>query len=64
MCVVWGWMGVGVDGCMCVCVKKETTKKGRELLCKKELNPRAGKLRAVEVRKETFKSTLCTDFKA
>lgn len=57
-------MGVGVDRCMCVCVKKETTKKGRELLCKKELNPRAGKVRAVEVRKETFKSTLCTDFKA
>lgn len=56
MCVVWGWMGV--------CVKKETTKRGRELPCKKELNPRAGKLRAVQVRKETFKSTLWTHFKA
>lgn len=56
---VWGWMGV------CVYVlKKKQREKGRELLCKKELNPRAGKLRAVEVRKETFKSTLCTDFKA
>lgn len=59
------WCGGGcVCGWMGVCVKKETTKRGRELLCKKELNPRAGKLRAVEGRKQTFKFTLCTDFKA
>lgn len=57
------WCGGGwVWGC--VCVKKGATKRGRELPCKKELNPRAGKLRAVQVRKETFKSTLWTDFKA
>lgn len=60
MFVVWGWMGVWVDGC--VSVKKETTKR-RELPCKKELNATAGKLRTVEVRKETLKSILYTDFK-
>lgn len=48
---------------MGVCVlKKKQQKEGGS--CKKELNPRAGKLRAVEVGKETFKFTLCTDFKA
>lgn len=61
MCVVWGWMGVWVNGCVCVLKKKQQKEGGS---CKKELNPRAGKLRAVEVGKETFKFTLCTDFKA
>lgn len=44
--------------CVCVCVKKETTKRGRELPCKRELSPKAGELKAVEVRKKIFKSTL------
>lgn len=49
-------MGVWVDGC--VSVIKETTKRGRELPCNKELNATAGKLRTVEVRKETQIYTL------
>jgi len=53
--MVWVWVGVGV--------LKNSRKRGRELACKKELNPRAGELKAVEVRKRIFQSILCGDFK-